>query len=188
MLKLKLISIHDASVVQDLIIQQIDSIGGQIQILETGIETPWGQVILGMDNTKQLVLFMINMTDEENLVSRLIGVNRWLMGNMPLLGRIYAKQGLDRLMSPRFVIVSPSFSPSIRDNLSCLIFPVEPYVYRGLEVDGQRTVLLEPVGLSATALKHEMKPETVPSALKAAQLSDAEVNFFRENHSPGPTA
>jgi hypothetical protein len=183
--KFRAIPIEDSSLLQELVIQQIDSIEGQVEVLEIGINTEWGPLILGVDREGRLVLLLVNVIQEDALLSRLIGIYNWISRNMPLIGRFYEKRGLDSTRNTRMIAISPGFSQAIRDGLTYLAFMVELYVYRGLEINGERGILLEPLGSSIPRLATSTQPAPVkvsdPSQelSKAFHLTDAEIRFLK---------
>lgn len=75
MMKLRMISIRDPALLQELVIQQIDLIEGQVQVMEVGIYTEWGQVIIGQDKKGRLVALLLDLIQDETLLLRLIEVS-----------------------------------------------------------------------------------------------------------------
>jgi hypothetical protein len=183
--KFRAIPIEDSFVLQELVIQQIDSIEGQVEVLEIGINTEWGPVILGVDQEGRLVLLVINVIQEDALLSQLIGIYGWISRNMPLISRFYDKRGLDSTRNARVIAISPEFSQVIRDGLACLAFMVELYIYRGLEINGERGILLEPLGSSIPKLATPSTPvpvkvsDTSQELSKAFHLTDSEIRFLK---------
>lgn len=194
-MKLRVIPIRDASLLQELVLQQLDAVSGQVQILEISLDTDWGPITLGLDRGGQLVGLIANVDEEKALLSQLIGVHRWILINMPLLSRFYAKMGLDNTRNPRIIAIAPEFSRDTKESLAYLAFPVELYVFKGLEIEGERRVLLEevlnPLG-SNIGWAPEPRPveasDTEQIFLRASHLSEAEVRFLKGSHSSGPTA
>ena len=187
-MKLRVVPINDASNLQELVLRQIDLIDGEIQILEIGVNTEWGPVILALDQEGRLVILVSTIIQEDFLLSRFIGLYGWVSKNMGLLSRFYSKRGLDSTRSPRVISVSPGYSNTIREGISFLTFTVELYTWRGLEVNGERTVLLERLGGPASSPKLAEGYEPPSVLLKASQLSDAEIRYFKQSNSSAPSS
>ena len=94
-MKIRVIPIYNSTILQHLVIQQIGLIEGQVQVIEVGVNTEWGPIILGCDQDRRLVVLLLDVIRDENLLSRLIGVYRWIMRVMPLASRYYAHRRLD---------------------------------------------------------------------------------------------
>jgi len=188
MMKLRMISIRDPALLQELVIQQIDLIEGQVQVMEVGIYTEWGQVIIGQDKKGRLVALLLDLIQDETLLLRLIEVYAWIRRIMPLLSRFYAKRGLDSTRAPRIIVVAPGYSVAVADGIEYLTFGVELYIYRGIEINGQRSTLLEPVvEPQVQKSKRQIKGQDPSEVLlMASRLTEAEVRSLKdpELHSP----
>lgn len=180
-MRLQVIPIEDSSILQQLVIQQIDLVEGQVQVIEGGIKIEWGLIILGCDRERRLVVLLLDVVRDENLLPRLVGVYTWIRRVMPFVGRFYTHRGLDGSKLPRIVTITPGYSETVQDGLACLAFSVEPYTYQGVEVNGERGILLQSLGPQAE--KSDPAPEPKPTSealLKASDLTEAEVQFFEE--------
>ena len=189
-MKLRVVPIEDLSILHDLVLKQSEAMVGHVRMLETGINTGSGPVTLALDREGRLVVLVMSLIQEESLLSRLVGVYGWVLQNLSLLTRFYAKRGLDDARAPRIIAIAPEFPQVLLDALSHLAFSVELYQYRGLEIDGERALLLEPLG------GHVLKPvpakpivqESSDDFLKATHLTEAEVQFFQEGRPSGSAA
>lgn len=189
-MRLRVIPIEDLSILSDLVLKQSEAIVGHVRMLETGINTESGPVTLALDREGRLVILVMSVIQEESLLSRLAGVYGWVLQNLSLLTRFYAKRGLDSARVPRIIAIAPEFPQAVMDGIAHLVFTVELYRYRGLEVNGERGLLLEPLGGHVPELA-EVKPiaqEAAEDLLKATELTEAEVQFFQESHPSGSAA
>lgn len=187
-MKLRCTSISDATLLQDLVLQEIESIERDVKIFETGLDTAWGLVSLGLDPGGRLVILLILGAEgetsekgrQDDQVSRLIGIYRWIMGMMPFLSRSYAGRGLDGTRHPRVLVIAPDDSRTFIEALGYLRFKVDCYRYQGIEVQGEPSLILipSPPRSHATALKNTAVSK---SLLKSTELSGEEVHFFEED-------
>lgn len=185
-MKIRVIPIADSTILQHLVIQQIGLVEGQVRVLEVGINTEWGLIILGCDQERRLVVLLLDVTRDENLLPRLIGVYAWITRVMPLVSRFYARGRLDGTKVPRIVSIAPEFSRTVQDSLVYLAFRVEPYTYRGVDINGEFGILLQSLGPQAKKSAPAAEPEHSNALLKASHLTEAEIRFFEEpsNHFP----
>lgn len=177
-MKLEMVAIHDSAMLNELVVQQISFIDGQVQVVEICINTEWGSIILACDREARLVVLLLDVVQDEGLLSRLIGVSTWITRSMPLLCRLYDKRKLDSTRTPRIIAIAPGFSEAVVNGLSRLAFPVELYRYRGIEVNDERTVLIEPLRSqiqNSVLVGGSNHPEALS---KASHLTEAEVRFF----------
>src|SRR3989304_7409865 len=189
-MKLRGVPIEDLSILHDLVLKQSEAMVGHVRMLETGINTGSGPVTLALDREGRLVVLVMSLIQEESLLSRLVRVYGWVLQNLSLLTRFYAKRGLDDARVPRIIAIAPEFPQVLLDALSHLAFSVELYQYRGLEIDGERALLLEPLG------GHVLKPvpakpivqESSDDFLTATPLTEAEGQFFQEGRPSGSAA
>jgi hypothetical protein len=188
-MKVQIVPIADLSTLQTLLLQQVGAVRGRVQVVEAGFNTDWGPLLLGIDQDEnRLVVFLTAVTQDENLLSRLIGVYGWALKNQPLLSRLYAKPESGGTRLPRMIAVAPGFPKSVQEGLGYLNFGVELYLYRGLEIEGEPRILLEPVAGPPAGFSPEKEGNPAPSFIKPAPLSDAEIRFFETRRSPGPMA
>ena len=185
-MKIRVIPIDDSTILQHLVIQQIGLIEGQVQVIEIGINTEWGPIILGCDQDRRLVVLLLDVIRDENLLPRLIGVYRWITRVMPLVSRFYTQRRLDGTKVPRIVSLAPGFSQTVQDNLVYLAFKVEPYTYRGVDINGEFGILLQSLGPQAKRSGLAAESEHSDALLNASHLTEAEIRFFEEpsNHFP----
>lgn len=179
-MKLRIVPITDLSVLQELVLQQMSVIEGQVQVIDIGITTDWGPLMLALDQKGRLVVVLISAQQEENLLSRLIGIYGWSSQNLPLLSRCYDERGLDGAKLPRVVVIAPEFSRAVMDGLSCLVFTVEPFRYRVIEINSGRSLLLEPLECQVLMPNCEKESDNSQALLKASHLTGAELRFFGE--------
>ena len=188
-MKIRIVPVEDLSILQDLVMNHLDAIAGQVRVLETDIQTESGPVILGLDSERRLVVLVMALLKEEDLLSRLMGVYGWVIQNLSLLCRFYAKRGLDGTRDPRIMVIAPWFPQTILNGLAHLSFNVELYLYRGLEVNGERALLLEAIAGPVPAPEVEVPTEqtTPQDFLKATELTEEEMRFFQESRPSGAT-
>ena len=179
-MKIRVISIDDSTILQHLVIQQMGLIDGQVQVIEISINTEWGPIILGCDQDRRLVVLLLDVTRDENLLPRLIGVYRWITRVMPLVSRFYAQRRLDGTKVPRIVSLAPGFSQTVQDSLDYLAFMVEPYAYRGVDINGEFGILLQSLGPQAKRSGPAAVSEHADALLNASHLTEAEIRFFEE--------
>ncbi len=180
-MKLRIIPIKDLSVLQELVLQQTGAIEGEVQVIDSGINTDWGPLTLGLDAKGCLVVLLIGVEQKENLLSRLIGIYGWASQSLPLLSRCYAELGLDGAKLPRVVVIAPGFSRAVIDGFSYLVFTVEPFRYRVIEINRSRSLLLEPLQCQVLMPHGEKESDNAEALLNASQLTGAELRFFGED-------
>lgn len=179
-MKIRVIPIDDSTILQHLVIQQIGLIEGQVQVIEIGINTEWGPIILGCDQERSLVVLLLDVIRDENLLPRLIGVYAWITRVMPLVGRFYAQRRLDGTKAPRIVSIAPGFSQTVQDSLVYLAFMVEPYTYRGVDINGEFGILLQSLRPQVKRSGSAAESEHADTILNASHLTEAEIRFFEE--------
>lgn len=189
-MKVRVILIENLLILQELVLNQLEAIPGQIRVLETDIQTESGPVILGLDREGRLAVLTMSLVQEEDLLSRLVGIYGWVLQNLSVLSRFYAKRGLDSTRVPRIIAIAPEFPQAVMDGIAHLAFTVELYRYRGLEVNGERALLLEPLAgqVPEPDTAKPMAQESSEDFLQAAHLTEAEVQFFQESHPSGSAA
>lgn len=178
-MKLRLAPIQDALVLQELTLQQLDGIDGQLQVIETGIKTEWGSLAFCLDQKGRLVVLLVDATQDDALLSRLIGIYGWVSKNIPLFNRYYAKRGLNGNKAPKMIVTAPNFSRSVEDGLAYLAFSVEPYRQQCIEANGERSLLFEALRAHAVETHESERAQTI---LKAADLTVDEIQFFEEGN------
>jgi hypothetical protein len=178
--KLQVIPIDDSTVLQQLVVQQIDLIEGHVRVIEGSITTEWGLITLGYDREHRLVVLILDATRDENLLTRLIGVYSWITRVMPLVGRFFAEGELDSTKVPRMVSIAPGYSKTLQDSLAYLAFIVEPYTYQGVGIKGERGIMLQSLvpQMQRSGPATELKRSEV--LLSTSRLTAAEVQFFEE--------
>ncbi|MEE8074976.1 MAG: hypothetical protein V3T60_05060 [Candidatus Binatia bacterium] len=179
-MKLQVIPIDDSTVLQQLVIQQIDLIEGHVRVVEGSITTEWGLITLGCDREHRLVVLLLDVIRDENLLPRLIGVYSWITRVMPLVGRFFAQEELDSTKVPRIVSIAPGYSKIVQDSLAYLAFMVEPYTYQGVGIKGERGIVLQSPGsqVQRSGPAADLKRSEV--FLNTLHLTEAEVQFFEE--------
>jgi len=177
--KLQLSPIRDALVLQDLTLQHLDSIDEGLQAIETGVKTEWGLLVFALDREGRLVILLIDAAQDDALLSRLIGIYGWVSRTVPLLNRYYAKRGLNGRKVPKVVVIAPDFSRTVEDGLAYLSFQVDAYRQRCIEINGERSLLIECLQTQGVETNGSEKARTL---LKAADLTAAEIQFFEEDN------
>ncbi|MFQ5542291.1 MAG: hypothetical protein ACE5E2_05630 [Candidatus Binatia bacterium] len=180
-MKLQVFPIGDPTVLQQLVIQQIDLIEGQVQVIEVSIATEWGMIALGFDRERRLVVLHSDVIPDENLLPRLIGVYTWITRILPLVSRLYAQRGLDGSKVPRIVTIAPGFSETVQEGLAYLSFSVEPYTYQGVAISGERGIVLQSLRPQVQKTEAAAEPERSEVFLNTPHLTEAEVRFFEES-------
>lgn len=181
-MKFRLVNINEYAVLRDLVRAQAEVIAGQVRILEKEIPTEWGPVMLGMDAEGRPVILLLFMGKEEEVLPRLIGVYRWTVRSMPLLIRFCAKGWLDTSKIPRFVVIVPGPARPVQESLGLLVFTTEAYSWRGVEIDGELSVLLEPTTDPSARLFATLTGDPASTMLQVARLTEAEAQFFERGH------
>ncbi len=141
--KVRWVTLHHSAMLQELVVQRIDLIEGQVQILGIGFNTDWGRAILGRDLKGQPVVLLLNVIQDESLLISVIGLYAWIKEILPLLSGTYSKQGLDATRVPRIVVIAPGFSKAVMEGIDYLAFKVELYSYRAAEIDGELSIVIE---------------------------------------------
>jgi hypothetical protein len=179
--KLQVVPIDDPTVLQQLVVQQIDLIEGQVQVIEVSITTEWGLIALGCDRERRLVVLHSDVIRDENLLHCLIGVYTWIKRVLPFVSRFYAQRGLDGSKVPRIVAIAPGFSETVQESLAYLSFSVEPYTYQGVAISGERGIVLQSLRPQVQKPKPVTEPERSEVFLNTSHLTEAEVRFFEES-------
>ena len=186
-MKLRTAEIRELSVLQALIRNQAECIQGEVRILEKEIPTDYGPVMLGMDGEGRPVIIVASLGQEDGVLSRLIGIYRWTHQSMPLLIRFCAKGWLDGSKVPRVIAIISGYSRSVQEGIGLLAFSVEAYIWRGLEINGELNVLLEPIEDLGVKRPEPWSSEEPLGLLETSRLSEAELKFFERGFSPSPS-
>jgi hypothetical protein len=180
-MRFRLVPIDERGILQDLVARQINGIQGGIRVFEKEAPADSGPVIVGIDSDGRPVFVWPILNRGEEILSRLILLYGWVLRSMPLLAKFYEREGWSRASAPRIIAVAPEFSRNSLDGASHLSFSVEFYLWRGLEINGEVNVLLEPVG-------GHPSPEPVPVIARPnnglagiSRLTDEEIRFFEQN-------
>lgn len=184
-MRIRAIPIREPAIFEQLVLQQIDSIEEKIEILERGIDTQWGSVTLALDSSKCLLMIFVSPVQQDDLISRLISLHRWLSASKPLINRFYGKKGLDPSKEVRTLAFSQGFSEAVREGKNSFTFPVEFYQCRGVEVNGDQGVLIE--SNKGQAVENSTSEPARPR-VGHPNLTEAEVRFFEQTQPSGPSA
>jgi hypothetical protein len=189
-MKIRIVPVEDLSILQELVISHLDAVPGQVRVLETDIHTEAGPVILGLDHERRLVVLVLSLIKEDDLLSRVLGIYGWVLQNLSLISRFYAKRGLDGTRDPRIMVIAPGYLQTVLNGLPHLSVSLELYLYRGLEVNGEKALLLEAFGGSIPEPEVEApaEPKTTRDFLKATELTEEEIRFFQESRPSGSAA
>ena len=184
-MRIRAIPIREPAIFERLVLEQIDSIEDKIEILERGIDTQWGPLTLALDSSRRLVMIVVSSVQQEDLISRLMSIHRWLSSSLPLINRFYGKKGLDFSKGIRALALSQSFSAAVLEGQNSFNFPVEFYRCRGIDVNGDQGVMIElyqdqPVVSSPSDI---VRPE-----VGHPNLTEAEMRFFEQTQPSSPSA
>jgi hypothetical protein len=184
-MKLHRVFLQDNAVLQKMILAQLDDLGEEIELLESGLSSESGPLCLAIDEEGRFVLLIPTVQEDDAILVKALGQMSWLNRHQSLLARLFSKRGVESSQSPRVVLIAPGFSSVFQEAVAMTGLDIELYQYRALEFERQQTLLLDPVGVPRRRAGQPAASVSVipldPSSRIA--LTDAERNFF-EGASP----
>jgi hypothetical protein len=180
--KFRLVPIDELGILRDLVARQINGLRGGIRVLEKETPAESDPVIVGIDAEGRPAFVWTFLNRDEGLLSRLIALYGWILRSMPLLSKFYEREGWSRAKLPRIIAVGPAYSQNALDGAAHLSFSVEFYLWRGLEIDGEINVLLEPVDGNPEKETEPVQARPGNGLSGISRLTDEEIRFFEQNN------
>lgn len=185
-MKIHPVSIQDIGLLEKLVLEQLETFSGSVELIEQGLSTEYGPLSLGIDRWGRPVLFVTSLSEDEGLIVKATAQAGWIVRYHSLVSRLFRPRELDFSKPPRIILLAPSYSKASREAASALKMEIELYQYRVVEFRQERGILLDPVAVP------ESKPSPVanPTAANAAEfppprdlppsveLTDSERQFF----------
>jgi len=101
--------------------------------------------LLALDSSCRLVVVDIDTSTRDSLLVRGIYHIGWLVGNVPLLRRMYRTLLIDYDVNPRVFLVAPDYSNPHRSATSWISTPeIKCFKYRTVVLRGVAGILVEP--------------------------------------------
>jgi hypothetical protein len=185
MMKLHRISVQDNTVLQTMVLSQLQDLAGGIELLEPGLSSEAGPLCLAIDPERHFVLLIPVVHEEDALLVRALAQMSWVHRHQSLLVRLFPKRGLEPARPTRAVLIAPGFSAALQQAVSLINLDVELVQYRALEFGQQKMLMFEPVGVPRRkAVPAVAAAPVLPLDSRSHMaLSDAERDFF-EGASP----
>lgn len=179
-MKLHRVLLQDNTVLQRMILAQLDDLGEEIKLLESALSSGAGPLCLAIDRDRRFVLLIPTVQEDDAILVKVLGQIGWLNRHQTLLVRLFSNRGVESYQSPHVVLIAPGFSSVFQEAVALTGLDIELYQYRALEFERQQTLLLDPVGVPRRKTGQPTVPVSampLDSSLRSV-LTDAERNFF----------
>jgi hypothetical protein len=179
-MKLQRIVLQDNTVLQKLVLAQLQDLAGKVEALEEDFGSPSGPLCLGVEEERRFVLLISSVVEDDSILLKALGQLNWVVRHHSLLVRLFNKSGGEFSPSPRAILIAPSFSETLRETVPFIAFDIELYEYRAVELNHERALLLDPVLFSGRKMASppaSFSPVTKDPSSKV-QLTDTERKFF----------
>jgi hypothetical protein len=169
------ISVKDKQELEKIVIEEINAIEQGLTIIYNNIkiDPKTNLDILCHDTDGRLAVIQLNTTEDDNMFFEGLRCLNYIDTVKPMLKAAYGQTKIDENITPRLILLAPSFSHNLRNVVeNTNVIEVDLYEWDYLQIGDKKGLYAHPVFVKKTHPRHTEEPTEKPKPTKKTERKE----------------